>query len=848
VLSPHLLASGSDDKTIKVWNVNTGACVKTLTGHNDCVSALAILPDRCLASGSGDCKIKLWDVNTGVCITTLAGHGKRVCALAALPDWRLASGDCDGTVKLWHISGGTCVQTLEGNEGGVYTFTILPDDRLASGGRDCTIKLWNAKTGICMNTLTGHNEYVCSLVMLRDGRLASGSVDGRIMLTELYTQPLALSDIKILLQSLKTNTSVTTLYLSHPSLKLDSEYWQELAAALAVRTNISEINLSNTGLDDSAWEIIVQSLASNANLASMPHIISTGNPVSFDYTPEQLGVLITEKKLASRASNSPANVASALKLLVNNSTLTALDLSGRNLTSEHMGILCTIITTCPNLRAINLSNTPANIIPVLNLLVNNQALTTLDLTGHNLTPEHIWILRNIITTCPNLHTLKLSNTRLNYDAVRALLAAMQENRSLKSLDISDNTLPQSSIAALQAQMQQNGGQLIGDDGVIGNALPASSSSSTVATVKTAEQIPPYFLCPLSRKVMIDPVLAANGDAYERKAAEQWLATHDSLPDSQDPDGANGAPPLLEHKELCPDNTIRELIYEFVAHHPVTSSEAKLFFNHPAMTELDMSNTPLGGGASPDPSLDEFVTQLREHRGLRSLKLNRCALASANQSFDKIVELLKQLPALTHLELRATSFDEQGFQSLLGCLNPELVYLDLRECKLNPAQIERLAAVTQERGLKLTTCLLDETVANFEAVKLLKQALQLTQRGSSASTTLYPSLSGVGFFRASGSQPPAPSAPPERNPVQGLLDKCKELGIDFGDAPERFRDPITKKIMTHPVITKDGYSRDLASTSPGDRPDKDIETQRAIIDYLEAKIREHKKSTQQSSTP
>jgi WD40 repeat protein len=68
----RLLASGSDDQTVKLWDVETGQEVRTLRGHNGGVWSVAFSPDgRLLASGSGDGTVKLWDVATGQEVRTL---------------------------------------------------------------------------------------------------------------------------------------------------------------------------------------------------------------------------------------------------------------------------------------------------------------------------------------------------------------------------------------------------------------------------------------------------------------------------------------------------------------------------------------------------------------------------------------------------------------------------------------------------------------------------------------------------------------------------------------------------------------------------------------------------------
>jgi len=74
VLPDGLLASGSLDSTIRIWNVTNGTCIKTLVGHSDYVTSLVILPNGLLKSGSYDNTIRIWNVNTGITKKTLTGH------------------------------------------------------------------------------------------------------------------------------------------------------------------------------------------------------------------------------------------------------------------------------------------------------------------------------------------------------------------------------------------------------------------------------------------------------------------------------------------------------------------------------------------------------------------------------------------------------------------------------------------------------------------------------------------------------------------------------------------------------------------------------------------------------
>ncbi|MBW4642280.1 MAG: serine/threonine protein kinase [Goleter apudmare HA4340-LM2] len=185
------LASGSDDKTLKLWNLATAKEIRTLKGHSQWIWAIAFSPDgKILASGSADKTVKLWNLSTGKEIRTLTGHSQGIASVALSPDGKtLASGSLDQKIKLWNLSTGKEIRTLTGHSQAIASLAFSPDSKtLASGSWDKKIKLWNLTTGKEIRTLTGHSELILSVAFSPDGvNLASGSKDKTIKLWNLVT-------------------------------------------------------------------------------------------------------------------------------------------------------------------------------------------------------------------------------------------------------------------------------------------------------------------------------------------------------------------------------------------------------------------------------------------------------------------------------------------------------------------------------------------------------------------------------------------------------------------------------------------------------------------------------------
>jgi len=145
----RLLASGSNDQTVRLWDVATGQALHTLTGHTDPVGSVAWSSDgRLLASSSGDQTVRLWDVTTGRQIRALEGHTDDISGISFSADSRiLASKSGDGTVRLWKVDTWEEVISLYESSSNVISLGVAFHPKLpilaTLGEGDTIIRIWH---------------------------------------------------------------------------------------------------------------------------------------------------------------------------------------------------------------------------------------------------------------------------------------------------------------------------------------------------------------------------------------------------------------------------------------------------------------------------------------------------------------------------------------------------------------------------------------------------------------------------------------------------------------------------------------------------------------------------------
>ncbi|MDV2992030.1 MAG: Tol-Pal system protein TolB [Chroococcidiopsis sp. SAG 2025] len=185
----QIIASGSIDRTIRLWDKSGKPVGQPLQGHQQGIFSIAFSPDgQYIVSGSADGTVWLWDKSGQAIGQPFQGHVNHVKSVAFSPDGKyIVSGGDDGTVRLWDLQGNSVGQPIQTRQGQVWSVAFSPDGQyIASGGTDNTIRLWDKQGNPRNQPFRGHQDQVFAVAFSPDGKaIASGSADNTIRLWDL---------------------------------------------------------------------------------------------------------------------------------------------------------------------------------------------------------------------------------------------------------------------------------------------------------------------------------------------------------------------------------------------------------------------------------------------------------------------------------------------------------------------------------------------------------------------------------------------------------------------------------------------------------------------------------------
>lgn len=174
-LDKTVLATGSDDNTIRLWSTKTDLieCLNIFSGHTDYITDL-IIYENYIISSSSDQTIRKWDMMSGECLFICTGHTSLVNRILTTSNY-IFSTSYDRTARCWDINNGQCIRIFCGHNHGLLPIlfvqsnddtndenefenemNIYTKDLVITGSQDTTAKIWSFETGDCLKTLEGH--------------------------------------------------------------------------------------------------------------------------------------------------------------------------------------------------------------------------------------------------------------------------------------------------------------------------------------------------------------------------------------------------------------------------------------------------------------------------------------------------------------------------------------------------------------------------------------------------------------------------------------------------------------------------------------------------------------------
>ena len=217
------IASGSYDKTIRIWDLNTEK-EDLIIKEKGRVFCLLEFEKNKILSGISDNSITLWDADSPCenYIYNFTGHELWVNSLVKCDNKHFASASNDTKIKIWDFYNKKCTVTLKGHLDSVLTLILLKNKHLCSGGADLTIKIWDWEEQNCLSTLKGHEKWVKCILELNNGIIVSGSDDSTIKIWQNYIH---IKTLRKHTHSVRTFCQINNYYFASGSFDCTIKIW-----------------------------------------------------------------------------------------------------------------------------------------------------------------------------------------------------------------------------------------------------------------------------------------------------------------------------------------------------------------------------------------------------------------------------------------------------------------------------------------------------------------------------------------------------------------------------------------------------------------------------------------------
>jgi WD40 repeat protein len=194
----QMIVSGSDDMTLRLWDIQGNSISQPFEGHQDSVNSVAFSPNgQMIVSGSDDMTLRLWDIQGNSIGQPFQGHQGSVNSVAFSPDGQIiASGSDDMTLRLWDIQGNSIGQPFQklfqGYDYSVDSVAFSPDGlKIVTGNSDELVRLWEITGKFIGQPFIGHTKPITSVAFSPDGQtIVSGSRDGSVLLWDIEGNPI----------------------------------------------------------------------------------------------------------------------------------------------------------------------------------------------------------------------------------------------------------------------------------------------------------------------------------------------------------------------------------------------------------------------------------------------------------------------------------------------------------------------------------------------------------------------------------------------------------------------------------------------------------------------------------